>query len=143
MPVTPTGEEDPDQKPLTVKEWKALQAEQESNRFLKEQVQIIEADAEREGIEVGSPRYATYLYALQQPEVAGDHAKAMEVLNAERQSIIDAYAKGVSEGTEKWPVAPGSAPLGAPGEDVKPKSWREARRAAAAMASGRAGQATG
>lgn len=143
VPVTPTGEEDPEQKPLTVKEWKALQAQQDDDRHLQEQVRLIEADATKEGIEVGSARYATYLYALQQPDVAGDHEKAMAVLNADRQAIIDQYAKAVAEGQEKWPVAPGSAALGAPGEEVKPLNWKDARKAAAALISGRAGAATG
>lgn len=143
VPVTPTGEEDPDQKPLTRAELREIQAQEREQQELQTQIKAIEADAEREGITVGSPRYATYLYALQQPDVAGDHDKAMAVLNAERQAIIDEYAKQVAEGQEKWPAAVGSAALGAPGEEIKPKTWRDARAAAAALVSGRAGQATG
>lgn len=143
VPVTPTGEEDPEQKPLTIKEWKALQAEQNESAELQRQVKLIEADAEREGITVGSPRYATYLYALQQPDVAGDHDKAMAVLNAERQAIIDEYAKSVNEGNGAWPPAAGSSASGAAGEEIKPSNWRDARKAAAALIAGRAGQATG
>lgn len=146
VPTTPTGDEDPDQKPLTVKEWKALQAEQEEQQLLQSQVKAIEADAEREGIKVGSPTYASYLYALQQPEVAGDHDKAMELVKAERQAIIDDYARSVAEGSAKWPVLPGDGAGGAGAgveEPVTPKSWKEARKIAAARLAGKAGVVTG
>lgn len=142
-PTTPTGEEDPKQKPLTIAEWERLQAEQTEQAELQRQVKLIEADAEKEGIKVGSPEYATYLFVLQQPDVAGDHDKAMEQIKAQRQAIIDSYAKSVAEGGDRWPVAPGSAPLGAPGEETKPLNWKDARKAAAALITGRAGQATG
>ena len=54
---------------------------------------------------------------------------------------MDAYAKHVAAGTEKWPgVAPAAA---GPGEQHEPpKSFKEARKMAQALIKGRAGEVT-
>jgi len=140
-PVTPQGEPDPDQQPMTRAEWKALQSEQSEKENLDRLVGEIEAEAKAAGIEPNTARYASYLFIMQQPDVAGDHGKALAALEAQEQSTIDRYAANVASGAAKWPTQAGGngAP---PGQERKPLSWKDARSAAAALASGRPGQST-
>lgn len=141
-PVTPSGEPDPDQQPLTKAEWKALQAEQNEKDNLDRLVGEIEAEAKSAGIEPNTPRYASYLFIMQQPDVAGDHTKALAALEAQEQQTIDRYAASVASGSAKWPTQAGGASA-PPGEETKPRSWKDARAAASALIAGRAGQSTG
>jgi ribosomal protein L12E/L44/L45/RPP1/RPP2 len=78
---------------------------------------------------------------MQQPDVAGDHEKALAVVNGIKQQTIDEYAGKVAEGTEKWPGAVSTAAAaGDPAEG--PKDWKDASRRANAFLKGRAGQTT-
>ena len=137
----PTGEPDPDLQPLTRKELREIQEAAAQEQQIEAGIKQIEAEAVAAGIPLESPRYASYLWALQQPDVAGDSEKALALIKADEQSIVDGYAKRVAEGADKWPsVAPAGA---APSDEAEaPKSWKDAGRRAAAFVAGREGTAS-
>jgi hypothetical protein len=138
----PTGEPDPKQKPLTIAEWESLQAQAQQEAEIQAGIKQIESDAAAAGIDLyNSPTGAAYLWALQQPDVAGDHEKALELVEKERQAAVDAYAKKVAEGAEKWPsVAPSAAVAG--DEAPPPANWKDAAKRTQAFIKARAGQVT-
>lgn len=139
----PTGDPDPKQKPLTVGEWESLQEQARQEQEIEAGVKAIEADAKAAGIDLyNTPTGAAYLWALQRPDVAGDHEKALAVVKADQKAAIDAYAKSVAEGAEKWPsVAPTGAGAAEAAEPIT--SFKEAGKRAAALFAARAGQVTG
>ena len=140
--TTPTGDPDPKQKPLTVGEWEALQAQAAEEATIQAGIKQIEADAKTAGIDLyNSPEGAAYLWSLQQPDVAGDHEKALALVASSRQATIDAYAKRVAEGSERWPSTSPSGSV--PGDEAPaPTSWKDAGKRAAALMASKAGQAT-
>ena len=85
VPVTPAGEIDPDQKPLTRKELREIQEAAQAEQEIERGIAAIEADAKEAGIDLyNSPTGAAYLWALQRPDVAGDHEKALAVVRADQ-----------------------------------------------------------
>lgn len=138
---TPTGEEDPDSKPLTKREWKALQEEQAQQSAVDDLL----AEVESLGYEPGTPEHGAFMTLLLDPAIAGDpakaHAKMEERESAKKQAIIDEYVKSVQEKGGKWPApsSAGSQAAGEPGAGP-PKTLREATKAAMAHLQARAGE---
>jgi len=150
-PTRPSGEEDPDQKPLTVAQWKKMQAEQDEQTQLQAAVTSIEREATELGVpptvEVNgevkdNPRYVLLLHAAQAPEVAGDLTKAAEALKFFEQDVINRHTSEVQGMSEKYPTPPGQAPGGAPADQQggPPKTYKEARKGAMAFLAAKAGQ---
>lgn len=137
----PTGEEDPDERPLTKKEWERLEAEKDSARAQEQALKQLESEATAKGYPPDSPGYTVLLSSLMDPDVAGDIDKAVAKVEAYEQSVVEKYRKQVEENGQKWPA--GAAPSGdaRPADidsGVKP-GWGNARAAAAAFLKAKAG----
>lgn len=141
--LRPTGEEDPDSKPLTKREWKELQAQRDTEQAQSKALEQLEAAATEKGYPPSSPGYTVLLASMMEPDVAGDIDKAVDKVKAYEKSIVEAYAKTVEANGERWPgSAPGSpTPPADPEAGVK-AGWGNARAAAAAFLKSRAGQAS-
>ncbi len=139
IPKRPTGEEDPNQKPLTRAEWERLQQERDQ----EQQVNQLLDEVESLGYKPGTPDHAAFMAILMEPDVAGVVSKAQEKMNerkqAERQAIIDEYVKSVQEGKERWPGSNTGALPGFQPPAETPKTPREATKAAMAALAARAG----
>jgi hypothetical protein len=140
-PTTPTGDEDPDSKPLTRKEWKAIQAEQDDARRNEEGIKSLETEARGLGIEPGSLEYAELLFIAQDPDVNGELAKAKEKLEEHWAAKAKARAEKIAEKGDRWPGAAGTAAGtgAADAEGGQPKTFKEARSAALAYLTSKAG----
>jgi hypothetical protein len=142
-PVRPTGEEDPDEKPLTKKEWERLEAQKDQTRAQEQALKQLESEATDKGYPPDSPGYTVLLSSLMEPDVAGDMDKAVAKVEAYEQAIVEKYRTKVTENADKWPGgAPPSAP-NAPGDPDAgvPVGWGGARKAAAAYLAAKAGKA--
>lgn len=141
-PTRPTGEEDPDERPLTKKEWERLQAERDQASAQDRALKQLEAEATDKGYPPESLGYPMLLSALMEPDVAGDVDKAVAKVKAYEQSVVDQYRKQLEEQGQKWPVgAPASSPNPpADPEAGPPVGWSNARKAAAAYLKGKAGR---
>ncbi len=139
----PTGEEDPDSKPLTVKEWKALQAQRDQEAANATALKELEAQAAAKGYPPDSPGYTVFLASMMEPDVAGDIDKAVAKVKEYETSIVEQYRKTVEENGDRWPGSAGDSatPPGEPDAGVK-AGWGNARAAAAAFLKARAGQAS-
>lgn len=141
-PTRPTGEEDEDEKPLTKREWKELQAQRDQEAATATALKQLESEATEKGYPPDSPGYTVLLSAMMEPDVAGDIDKAVERVKAYEASIVESYRKQVEANGQRWPGAAPSAPS-APGDPeggFKP-GWKNARAAAAAMIAAKVGQA--
>ncbi len=140
-PTTPTGDEDPDSKPMTRKEWKDLQAEQEDARRNEEGIKSLEAEARGLGIEPGSIEYAELLFIAQAPEISGDLVKSKAKLEEHWASKAKARAEEIAKKGERWPGAAGTAAGtgAADAEGGSPKTFKESRAAAMAYLSAKVG----
>ena len=130
----PDGEEDPDSKPLTRKEFEELQKERDQAAQEKQAIESLENEARKLGYEPGSDEYFFLLGKAQEPDVAGDLAKAHEKVEQFFADKAAARARQVEEKAGKWPGAPGTAGnSGGAGNEVEPpKNWKEARTRAMA-----------
>jgi hypothetical protein len=142
-PSRPTGEEDPDEQPLTKKEWKRLQDEKDQESAQATAIKQIEAEATRLGYPPDSKDYTLLLSEMIDPDVAGDVEKAAANVAAYKQGIIDDYSKQVAEGSEKWPAGtPPSSPADPSDPDAGPPiGWKKSRKAAEAWLKAKAGEA--
>jgi hypothetical protein len=138
----PTGEDDPDEQPLTRKEWKELQQQRDQEAAQTEALKQLESEASAKGYPPDSPGYTVLLSAMMDPDVAGDMDKAVEKVKAYETSIVETYRKQVEQNGERWPGSGGGSPTppSDPEAGVKP-GWGNARAAAAAFLKARAGQA--
>lgn len=135
-PVTPTGEADPLNAPLTRREFEELQQRQKDEQRQTDAIAAIERDATTLGFPPLNPdgtdnmRYSMLLHAVQQPGIEGDLAKAAEAVKAHDQAIIDQYAKSVAEGGQKWPPTAGTAPNTGPQQQPTERpTFKGARKA--------------
>ena len=130
----PDGEEDPDARPLTRKEFEELQAQRDEERQRELAIQSLENDARQLGYEPGTGEYFFFLDKLQLPDVAGDVQKAHEKVEQFFADKAAQRAQAVQDKAGKWPGQPGTAPnTGGAGNEVEPpKTWKEARARAAA-----------
>jgi hypothetical protein len=137
----PTGEEDPDERPLTKKEWERLEAEKDQARAQEQALKQLEREATDKGYPPESPGYTVLLASLMEPDVAGDIDKAVKRVEEYEQSVVEKYRKQVEERGEKWPGAPATAatPAAEPGAGP-PIGWGNARKAAAAFLAAKAGE---
>ncbi len=141
-PTRPTGEEDPDQRPMTRAEWKAEQARLNEEQKQAQAIREIEDEARSLGIEPGSLEYAELLYIAQDPEVAGVLSKAHEKLEAHYAAKAKARAEALAAKGERWPGVPGLNTGGTGAADAEggpPKTWGDARKGAIAYLRARAG----
>lgn len=140
-PTTPTGDEDPDSKPLTRKEWKDLQAEQDEARRNEEGIKSLETEARGLGIEPGSIEYAELLFIAQDPDIAGDLTKANAKLEEHWAGKAKARAEKIAKDGGRWPGAAGTAngTGAADAEGGPPANFKDARAGALAFLRGKAG----
>lgn len=139
----PDGEEDPDQRPMTRKEWREEQARLQEEQEQAQAIRSIEEAAEGLGIKPGSLEYAELLYIAQDPEVAGDLTKAKELLDEHYAKKARERAEAIAAKGERWPGVPSTT--GTPAGDAEasePKTWAEARKSAMAKIKARAGAAS-
>lgn len=137
----PTGEEDPDEKPLTRKEWKELQEQRDQEQANATALKQLESAATEKGYPPDSPGYTVLLSAMMEPDVAGDMDKAVAKVKEYETSIVEAYRQTVEKNGERWPGAPAGGsgtPPADPESGVKP-GWGNARAAAAAFLKARVG----
>lgn len=139
-PTRPTGEEDPDEKPLTKKEWERLEAERDQERATTQALAQLEREAGEKGYPKDSPGYTVLLSALMEPDVAGDIDKAVVKVQEYEASVVEKYRKQVEETGAKWPGAPASAPANPADPDSGPPiGFDKARKAAHAFLKAKAG----
>lgn len=137
----PTGEEDPDEQPLTKAEWKKLQAQRDQEQAQATALKQLEAEATEKGYPPDSLGYPMLLSAMMEPDVAGDIDKAVEKVKAYETSIVESYRKSVEQNGERWPgAASGGSPTppGDPDAGVKP-GWANARAASLAFLKAKVG----
>ncbi len=140
-PTRPTGEEDPDEKPLTKKEWQRLETERDTTRAQEQALQQIEKEASEAGYPPDSLGYSMLLSAMLDPEVAGDVTKAAAKVGEYETSVIDRHRKTLEDQGQKWPGAPESSPNPpADPESGPPIGFANARAAATAFLKGRPGR---
>lgn len=122
--------EDEDDKPLTRREWKALQKEQEDRQVqAATQVQVgeIQAQAEDLGYEVGSREYNDLLWVAMN-QTGNDLDKAHEIVSTTEQKIIDGFVK---EQRDKARAGLRPSPAArVPGTDREITNWKDAEAAA-------------
>ena len=140
-PTRPTGEEDPDERPLTKKEWERLEAEKDQSRAQEQALKQLESEATAKGYPPDSQGYTVLLSALMEPDVAGDIDKAVAKVEAYEQSVVEKYRKQVEENGQKWPTGSTTSGPAAPADidsGVKP-GWGNARAAAQAFLKAKVG----
>ena len=142
-PTRPTGEEDPDERPLTKKEWQRLEAEKDTARAQEQALKQLESEATSKGYPPDSPGYTVLLSSMLDPDVAGDIDKAVAKVEAYEQAIVAKYSKTVQENNGRWPCgAPESSPSAPADPDSGPPvGWSASRKAAAAFLASKVGRA--
>ena len=133
-PTRPDGEEDPDARPLTKREWEQLQTERDNKAAEDRAIAQLEDEAKALGYEPGSAEYFFLLDKAQLPDVSGDLNKAHELVEQFFADKAAERARRVEEKAGRWPGVAGSAPnTGAADPDAKPiTDFKAARRSAMA-----------
>lgn len=120
-------EEDEEDRPLTIKEWKALQEKQQAEAAETEAVEAVKREAGELGYTVGTREYRR-LMDVAVHETKGDLKKAHEVLEAERNTFIEEYLSKKKEAAEQTLSSPGGAGT-PPSQERKSLTLEDARKA--------------
>lgn len=125
----PTGEVDPDERPLTRREWKELEAKRDSDEKAKLSMDAIYKEAAKLGYEDPNSEESALLFRYALNETEGDLSKADERVKAYKQAIVDNYAKEVEAQRDKWLSSPGAAGGFGAGTGKQPSTFSEAAAA--------------
>lgn len=135
-PEAPTGDPNDPNRPMTVAEFHAAQAEAEQQRHLEAEVGAVQHEAQGLGYDpsavVGSPeeyRYTRLLH-IAANNTAGDLSKAHEALVAEEQATVQSHLARMAAEANGSPAPTGGN--GGPGEAAggPPKDWNGAKASA-------------
>lgn len=117
---------DDEDKPLTVKEWKAMQAKEAEEKAQAAAISEIESEAKSLGYEPNTAEWTLLMYHASQ-DTKGDLAKAHEIIAGQRQAIIDAWVEEQKAKGAKWITVPGAAQTSAT-EPSQIKNLADARK---------------
>lgn len=126
-PTAGQGEEDDEDRPLTLKEWKQLQQQKEQQAAETEAVTAVKREAGELGYTEGTREYRR-LMDIAIHETKGDLKKAHEVLETERNTFIEEYLKTKKDAAEQTLSSPGGAGT-PPSQERKPVTMEDARKA--------------
>jgi hypothetical protein len=117
---------DGEDMPLTRKEFESLLAQREQQWELNSMVQDIEQEAQELGYNLKSREYKVLLMTAQEIP-SGSIQEAHEMLQAERQRIIDAYVADMEKGAGR--VVPSGNTVGVPDTTKQIKDFKQAKEA--------------
>jgi len=124
---TPDGQFDEGEAPLTYTQLEQVLSERDAEAASEADVEDVMYEASELGFEPGTPEYMQLLYYAN-AETDGDLIEAAEMVEAQYQSVIEAYIAEKAGGTGIAPVQSGGIPDG----ETPVIDWKEARASAEA-----------
>lgn len=144
-PRRPTGEEDPDQQPMTRAEWKKEQARIQEEQAQAQAMEAIASEARELGYVENTPEHALLMLKALDPDVSGDLTKAHEKVQEHYTKKAQEIAERKAAAGERWPgVVSNTGAAGAADVEGGPTTdWKAARMGALAYIKAQAGKVQG